>query len=81
VAQKIADRIYKEVKAVIEVYVEIVSQIGKPINEPKILNIEIIKDGELTGEVKNEVEAIAKEELGRITQVTDLILRGEVSLY
>ncbi|WP_333638811.1 methionine adenosyltransferase [Pyrobaculum aerophilum] len=81
VAQKIADRIYKEVKDVIEVYVEIVSQIGKPINEPKILNIEIIKDGELTGEVKNEVEAIAKEELGRITQVTDLILRGEVSLY
>lgn len=81
VAQKIADRIYKEVKDAIEVYVEIVSQIGKPINEPKILNIEIIKDGELTGEVKNEVEAIAKEELGRITQVTDLILRGEVSLY
>lgn len=81
VAQKIADRIYKEAKDVIEVYVEIVSQIGKPINEPKILNIEIIKDGELTGEVKNEVEAIAKEELGRITQVTDLILRGEVSLY
>ena len=81
VAQRIADKIYKQVKDVVEVYVEIVSQIGKPINEPKILSVEIIKDGELTGEVRNEIDAIAREELSRITHVTELILRGEVSLY
>jgi len=81
VAQRIADRIYKEVKDVIEVYVEVVSQIGKPINEPKILNVEILSSGELTGELRREAEAIAKEEMERITQVTELILRGEVSLY
>jgi methionine adenosyltransferase (EC 2.5.1.6) len=81
VAQRIAEKIYQQVKDVIEVYVEIVSQIGKPINEPKILNVEIIKEGELTGEVKNEVNAIAREELDRITQITELILRGETSLY
>jgi S-adenosylmethionine synthetase len=81
VAQRIADKIYKQLKEIAEVYVEIVSQIGKPINEPKILNIEIIKDGELTSEIKNEVGAIAREELDRITQITDLVLRGEASLY
>jgi S-adenosylmethionine synthetase len=81
VAQRIADKIYKQLKEITEVYVEIVSQIGKPINEPKILNIEIIKDGELTSEIKNEVSAIAREELDRITQITDLVLRGEASLY
>ncbi len=81
VAQRIADKIYKQVKDITEVYVEIVSQIGKPINEPKVLNVEIIKDGELTSEIKNEVNAIAREELDRITQITDLILRGEASLY
>jgi len=81
VAQRIADRIYKEVKDVVEVYVEVVSQIGKPINEPKILNVEILSNGELTGELRREAEAIAKEEMDRITQVTELILRGEVSLY
>jgi len=81
VAQRIAERIYKEVKDVIEVYVEIVSQIGKPINEPKILNVEILSSGELTSEVRREAEAIAKEEMDKITQVTELILRGEVSLY
>jgi len=81
VAQRIADRIYKEVKDVVEVYVEVVSQIGKPINEPKILNVEILSNGELTGELRREAEAIAKEEMDRITQVTELILKGEVSLY
>ncbi|MEM1597218.1 MAG: methionine adenosyltransferase [Pyrobaculum sp.] len=81
VAQKIAERIYKEVKDIVEVYVEIVSQIGKPINEPKILNVEIITERQISGEVKNEAEGIAKEELDKITQVTELILRGEASLY
>ncbi|MEZ0319781.1 MAG: methionine adenosyltransferase [Pyrobaculum sp.] len=81
VAQKIADRIYKEVRDIVEVYVEIVSQIGKPINEPKILNIEIISNKQIGGEVRNEAEGIAREELDKITQVTELILRGEASLY
>lgn len=81
VAQRIAEKIYTQVKDVVEAYVEIVSQIGRPINEPKILNIEIIKSGELTGEIRNEVEAIAREELEKITQVTEYILRGEASLY
>jgi len=81
VAQRIADRIYKEVKDVVEVYVEVVSQIGKPINEPKVLNVEILSSSELTGEMRREAEAIAKEEMDKITQVTELILKGEVSLY
>ncbi|MEM1923520.1 MAG: methionine adenosyltransferase [Pyrobaculum sp.] len=81
VAQRIADKIYAEVKGITEAYVEIVSQIGRPINEPKILNIEIIKEGELTGEIRREIEAIARGELEKIAYITEYILRGEVSLY
>ncbi|MEM0370092.1 MAG: methionine adenosyltransferase [Pyrobaculum sp.] len=81
VAQRIADKIYAEVKGITEAYVEIVSQIGRPINEPKILNIEIIKEGELTGETRREIEAIARGELEKIAYITESILRGEVSLY
>ncbi|MFN3803723.1 MAG: methionine adenosyltransferase [Pyrobaculum sp.] len=81
VAQRIADKIYREVKDIIEVYVEVVSQIGRPINEPKILNIEIIKEGELAGDTKREAEVIAREELDKITQLTEYILKGEASLY
>ncbi|MEL9990945.1 MAG: methionine adenosyltransferase [Thermoproteus sp.] len=81
-AQKIADRIHAEVKGVKEVYVEAVSQIGKPITEPRILSVEIIPEGgELTGEIKREAEAIASEELSRVTNITQLVLEGKVKLF
>lgn len=81
-AQKIADRIYAEVKGVKEVSVEIVSQIGKPITEPKMLNVEVIPEGgDLTNEIKREAEAIASEELGKATSITQLILEGKVRLF
>nr|KJR74074.1 MAG: S-adenosylmethionine synthetase [Thermoproteus sp. AZ2] len=81
-AQRIADRIYAEVKGVREVSVEAVSQIGRPITEPKIVNVELTTEsGEITGEVKNEAEAIAKEELSKVVQITQLILEGKVSLF
>ncbi|MEZ0247948.1 MAG: methionine adenosyltransferase, partial [Thermoproteus sp.] len=81
-AQKIADRIHAEVKGAREVYVEAVSQIGKPITEPRILNIEIIPEGgELTGEIKREAEAIASEELSRVTNITQLVLEGRAKLF
>lgn len=81
-AQKVADKTYAEVKGVREVAVEIVSQIGRPINEPKIVSIELVTEsGEVTGEVRNEIEAIAKEELGRVTQITQLVIEGKVRLF
>lgn len=81
-AQRIADRIYAEVKGVREVSVEAVSQIGRPITEPKIVNVELITEsGEITGDVRNEAEAIAKEELSKVVQITQLILEGKVSLF
>lgn len=81
-AQKVADKTYAEVKGVREVAVEIVSQIGRPINEPRIVSIELVTEsGEVTGEVRNEIEAIAKEELGRVTQITQLVIEGKVRLF
>jgi S-adenosylmethionine synthetase len=79
-AQRIASRVYQQVKDAHEVYVKIVSQIGRPISEPELLSIEIV-GGELTSDTKREAEAIAAEELGRITQLTESLLRGEISVF
>ncbi|MFP3215790.1 MAG: methionine adenosyltransferase [Vulcanisaeta sp.] len=82
-ANKIADRIYGEVKGLREVYVYLLSQIGKPIDEPLIANIELLLEPniELTGEIKNEVEGIVNEELDRITTLTELVIRNKVTLF
>jgi S-adenosylmethionine synthetase len=82
-ANKIADRIYGEVKGLREVYVYLLSQIGKPIDEPLIANVELLLEPniELTGEIKNEVEGIVNEELDRITTLTELVIRNKVTLF
>ncbi len=81
VARIIAERIYKEVKGVKEVYVGILSQIGKPINEPLIVDIKILPEETLTNDMKNEARVIAEEELDSITKVTDLIISEKVQLF
>ena len=81
-AGKVAGRISDEVQGVREVYVKILSQIGKPINEPAITDIELLLDSGV-GEtnLKREAEAIAEEEISTVVELTDLILNGKVLLF
>ena len=81
-ANIIARRIYEEVKGIREVYVYMLSQIGKPIDQPLIVNIEIIKDkGELTSNEAEEAKAIADDEVGRVTRLTQMFVNGELTPY
>ncbi len=82
-ANRIAERIYGEVKGLREVYVYLLSQIGKPINEPLIANVEILPEPNVTlsGEIRNEINGIVSEELDNITSLTELVVKSKVSLF
>lgn len=81
-ANDIAWRVYNEVDQVREVYVKILSQIGRPIDDPLVADVKArIDGGEMPGSVRAEIEAIVDEALGNITSYTDKILRGEASLF
>ncbi len=81
-AVDIANRIYDEVSGVKEVYVKILSQIGRPIDDPLVADIKVKPEsGGLRGEQKAEIEAIVNEVLDNITSYTEKILRGEVMLF
>ncbi|HIQ49970.1 MAG TPA: methionine adenosyltransferase [Nanoarchaeota archaeon] len=73
-AFKIASRVYEEAGAENAV-VKILSQIGKPINQPKILSIQ------LRGGDENKAKKIAEEELERITELTKEIIEGKYRLF
>ncbi len=83
IANRIAEKVYKQVKGVKECYVYLVSQIGKPINEPLIANVDLVMERgfEITGNVRNEVEGIVREELNAITTISDEILKGVITLF
>jgi len=81
-ASLIAKKIYEEVKDVREVYVELLSQIGRPIDEPLVANVKILPDSsDLPQHVISEIEGIVDSELENITRITDMVLREEVILY
>ncbi len=81
-ASLIARKIYEQVKGVREVYVELLSQIGRPIDDPLIANIKILPETkELPQHIISEIEVIANEGLENITKITDMVLKEEVILY
>jgi len=81
-ASKIANRIIKEVPKVKEVYVELLSQIGHPINEPQAAVAKIIPDEDASfSALKSEIEGIINEELDKVTELTKVIVEGKVMLF
>ncbi|BAN90471.1 methionine adenosyltransferase [Aeropyrum camini] len=83
VANDIAALIHREVKSVEEVYVKLVSQIGKPIDRPLIVDVKVRMEGgrEITADAKREIEAIANSVLDGITGYTEKFVRGDITVY
>ena len=83
-AMDAAKRIYEQVKGIREVYVELLSQIGKPINEPLIANVKILPekpDAEITSEIRREVEGIVSEILDSYAKYTRAIVDGRITVF
>ncbi|WP_202319859.1 methionine adenosyltransferase [Archaeoglobus neptunius] len=81
-ANQIAGRIAENVEGVQEVYVRILSQIGKPINEPKALSVQVIpKSGYDLSKIERPAKEIAEEMLGRVGEITDMVIDGRVRTF
>ncbi|MEM2002024.1 MAG: methionine adenosyltransferase [Candidatus Methanomethylicaceae archaeon] len=82
IAGIIANKV-SELKGVKEAYVKIVSQIGRPIDDPHMANVQLLLEdnGSLTSGLKNEIEAIVNEEFDQIEKITEGILERKFTLY
>lgn len=82
-AFKIAEDIAKEAGGDLrEVHVRIVSQIGKPIDQPQVASIQVIPaNGVDVKKYKGEFESIADEWLANISKVTMMIVNGEIDVF
>ncbi|XRP96725.1 methionine adenosyltransferase [Methanocaldococcus sp. 16A] len=80
-ANLIANDIAK-LEGVKECYVRILSQIGKPINEPKALDIEIItENGYDIKDIEPKAKEIANKWLDNIMEVQKMIVEGKVTTF
>ncbi|WP_422398141.1 methionine adenosyltransferase [Sulfolobus tengchongensis] len=82
IAGLIARKIAEEVKEVKFTQVQILGQIGRPIDDPLIANVDVVThNGSLTDETKNEINGIVDEMLSSFNKITELILEGKVTLF
>ena len=82
VSTRMAGDITKEVAGIKEVNIRILSQIGRPIDQPKAASIQLIlENGTDLGSVKPQVEEIANKHLEEIKIITDLVIKGEICTF
>ncbi|MCS6783657.1 MAG: methionine adenosyltransferase [Candidatus Caldarchaeum sp.] len=76
-----ARRIYEETKRLKEVYVRMLSQIGKPINQPLSVSVQAIPEDKMDTGLIRDIEGIVYDEVANIRKVTELILARKVSVF
>jgi S-adenosylmethionine synthetase len=77
---KIAKEVYEQVSDLDEVYIWLLSQIGRPIDDPKLAAAQIImKDGDI-GRVKEQINNVIFSELENIGKFTSDLSKGKYSV-
>ena len=81
-ARQIAEKIYSESGSIDEVYVRILSQIGRPIDKPLLISVQYVSLNEINERAfAYEAAEIAKDEIKKITDLEKLILDQKTMLF
>ncbi len=78
---RIASEIHKKVLGLKEVYVWLLSQIGKPINEPMIASVQVILEPGLSlSAVSRDIEEVVRSEFDNLHKFVEDLAYGRISV-
>ncbi|CQR49849.1 MULTISPECIES: methionine adenosyltransferase [Haloferax] len=78
----IAETVVAEVDGIRDLQVRLLSQIGRPIDEPHVADAKVITDeGVTVADIEDEVVAIIDRELADVTDITRRTIEGELSTF
>jgi S-adenosylmethionine synthetase len=81
-AVRLANQIYENVRDIDEVYVKILSQIGEPIDQPMVADIQLIMKGNSAmNDINAEIESLVNEQLAEIRSISVEIIQGKTMLF
>jgi S-adenosylmethionine synthetase len=81
-AMAAAKQIAEEVKGIDEAYIKILSQIGKPVDQPHIASIQVVpKEGADFAKVQSRATEILDDWLANIPKLQQMLFKGELSTY
>jgi S-adenosylmethionine synthetase len=77
---KMAKHIYEDVEGIDEVYVWLLSQIGQPIDQPKVIAVQVTgnKRNSDSKSLSMQIEEIIEEELGDIQSFCKSLIEGKI---
>ena len=79
---QIAQESVKKVDGIEEMYVRLLSQIGKPIDQPLVASVQVLpKKGFALPEINSEILAIVDDNLAHVTSITEKVIRGELKTF
>ena len=81
-SNKIAEDITENVEGVKEVQIMLLSQIGKPVDNPKAASAQVIlENGYQIDTVNKQVEKVVDSWLDDITSITDMLVKGKIKTF
>jgi S-adenosylmethionine synthetase len=79
---QVAQKCVKEVDGIEEIYIRLLSQIGKPIDQPLVASVQVLMKPDIRlSDISRDIEAVVDSELAGITCITEKIIRGEVRTF
>ncbi len=79
---EIARTIVDEIDGIREVRIRLLSQIGKPIDQPHVADASLVtEDGVTVGDIEDDVHAIIDSELENVTDITKQVIDGDLTTF
>jgi S-adenosylmethionine synthetase len=79
---QIARDCVEKVGGIEEMYVRLLSQIGKPIDLPLVASVQVLpKPGVQLREIHGDVEGVVNDWLENVTGITEKVIRGELKTF
>jgi S-adenosylmethionine synthetase len=79
---EIAHRVVAEVDGIRDLRVRLLSQIGRPIDQPHVADVELVTEpGVAVGDIERDIAAIVDRELASVTEITERVIDGELRTF
>lgn len=78
-AFKTAERVFNKVPGIKEIRIRLLSQIGRPIDQPMVASAEVVADDFKS--IKSQVAKVMDDEIAKVTDLTDQIINNKISVF
>lgn len=79
---QVAQECVKKVDGIEEMYIRLLSQIGKPIDQPLVASVQVLPgSGVKLKDINDEIYGIVDDQLAHVTSITEKVIAGKLKTF